>query len=64
PFKLIRIKPKTDEIKVSQYCKERGVHFIQSDEGLVINLNVSLLDEKEKLERVYEVLKGASELIA
>ncbi|XP_068900669.1 serine palmitoyltransferase 1-like isoform X2 [Tenebrio molitor] len=64
PFKLIRIKPKTDEMKVYQYCKERGVHFIQSDEGLVINLNVSLLDEKEKLERVYEVLKGASELIA
>jgi serine palmitoyltransferase len=64
PFKLIRIEPKTDETKVYQYCKEKGVHFIQNDEGLVINLNVGLLDEKEKLERVYEVLKGASELIA
>jgi serine palmitoyltransferase len=64
PFKLIRIGPKVDETKVHQYCKEKGVHFIQNDEGLVINLNVRLLDEKEKLERVYEVLKGASEFIA
>ncbi|RZC34204.1 serine palmitoyltransferase 1 [Asbolus verrucosus] len=63
PFKLITATPKSDEIKIYQHCKENGVHFIHNDNGLMINLNINLLQEKDKLDRIYRVLKGASELI-
>ncbi|XP_063925128.1 serine palmitoyltransferase 1-like [Zophobas morio] len=63
PFKLVRVESKIREGEVYQYCKERGVHFIQNENGLVINLNLKLFDDKERLGRVYEVLKEASDLI-
>lgn len=63
PFKLISLEPKNNETKVYQYCKENGIHFIHNENGLLINLNVGLLENKDKLARVYEVLKGASNLI-
>lgn len=63
PFKIISAGGKEKETEIHQYCQEKGVHFIKRDNGLLINLNVAHLDDEKKLERIYEVFRGASELI-
>lgn len=51
---------KEKENQIHEYCKKNGVHFLIADEGLVMNLNVALLDDKKKLDIVHEKLKEAS----
>lgn len=63
PFKLVTLREKLEEEKVHEYCKERGVHFIHNENGLMINLNLVLSDDEERLGKVFEVLKGASEFV-
>ncbi|KAJ8972101.1 hypothetical protein NQ314_000327 [Rhamnusium bicolor] len=50
------------EEEIHKFCKENGIHFRINETGLLINLNVALYDNKPRLEKVYNVLKQASEL--
>ncbi|XP_018566092.1 serine palmitoyltransferase 1 [Anoplophora glabripennis] len=50
------------ETKIWEFCKENKVHFLRNDVGLVVNLNVALRDDKQRLEKVYDVLKRAATL--
>lgn len=63
PFKLVKLVPKLKEEIVHEFCKERGVHFIHNENGLMINLNVALIEDEEKLKKVFEVLKEAADFI-
>ncbi|KAL3270471.1 hypothetical protein HHI36_021018 [Cryptolaemus montrouzieri] len=63
PFKVFTVKNKENrselEIEIHKFCANEGVHFIQGENGLVINLNVALLEEAEKLDKVHRVLEKA-----
>lgn len=61
-FKVFRSTDKEKDVKIHEFCKNNGVHFIINQYGLLINLNVSLEDDSRKLESIYSVLKKASEL--
>ncbi|CAG9815063.1 unnamed protein product [Phaedon cochleariae] len=50
------------EEMIHRYCKDKGVHFIVKENGLLINLNVVLCDDEEKLQRIYHAIKTASSL--
>ncbi|KAJ3653149.1 hypothetical protein Zmor_019058 [Zophobas morio] len=60
PFKLIRCESVDLEGQVHHYCRNKGVYFIHNESGLVLNLNIKLLEEPERLQRVFDVLKEAS----
>ncbi|EFA05460.1 serine palmitoyltransferase 1 [Tribolium castaneum] len=63
PFKLVTLLTKNDEKKVHEYCKGKGVHFIHNESGLMLNLSLGLMENEERLEKVFKVLKEASDLI-
>lgn len=62
PFQVFTTLSKELDTKIHQYCKKHGVHFIQTESNLVINLNVALYDDKNKLNKIYECIKKASTL--
>ncbi|XP_060520744.1 serine palmitoyltransferase 1-like [Cylas formicarius] len=51
---------KEDENRyVHEYCQRKGVYFIMRPESMIINLNVGLLDDEGRFERVKDVLGKA-----
>lgn len=48
--------------KIHTFCKRNGVHFIKTENDLVLNLNVDLFNNKIKLDKVYKYLEIASTL--
>lgn len=60
PFQRFSTSNSEQDLKIHEYCKTNGVHFIKNENDLMINLNVSFYDEKKKLDKVYECLKKAS----
>lgn len=51
----------TKNVEIHEFCKTNGVHFIKTDNDLVINLNVKLFDNNNNnLDKVYDCLKKAS----
>ncbi|KAJ8954201.1 hypothetical protein NQ318_005796 [Aromia moschata] len=53
---------KQKERKMHEYCRKSGVHFRVNENGLVINLNVALYDNRPRLEKVCNTLRKISEL--
>lgn len=48
---------------VQKYCRKNDVHFINRGNTLVINLNVTLLYQKEKLEKCLSVITNSTKYI-
>lgn len=48
---------------VQKHCRENDVHFINRGNTLVINLNVTLIYQNEKLEKCLNVLTNATKYI-
>ncbi|XP_044260213.1 serine palmitoyltransferase 1-like [Tribolium madens] len=63
PFKLVTLTPKSNEKRVHEYCRGKGVHFIHNENGLMLNLSLGLMDDEARLRKVFEALKGAADLI-
>lgn len=65
PFKVFNVKEddeeirKTKEKKIYEYCKQNGVYMLLEQHGLVANLNVVLLDDTKRYEKVVKVLSAA-----
>lgn len=62
PFQVFTSSEEEQNIKIHEFCKKNGVHFIRMKNELVINLNVDLYDNRKNLERVYNCLEKASAL--
>ncbi|EFA05461.2 Serine palmitoyltransferase 1-like Protein [Tribolium castaneum] len=63
PFKLVKLGTLSKAMTVHDFCRKKGVHFIRNHNELVINLNVALMDQGEKLKRVFGAMKGAADLV-
>ncbi|XP_044260096.1 serine palmitoyltransferase 1-like [Tribolium madens] len=63
PFKLVKLATKWKAQLMHEFCRDKGVHFIRNENELVINLNVSLMDDENKLGKVFEALKEAADLV-
>lgn len=50
---------KEKEKKIYDYCKKNNVYLLLNEHGLLANLNVVLLDDAKRYEKVEEVLKEA-----
>ncbi|KAJ8916679.1 hypothetical protein NQ315_000324 [Exocentrus adspersus] len=61
-FKLFASTGREENDKIWKFCKENGVHFLRNDDGLVVNLNVALYQDKTRLQKVYQVLEKAASL--
>lgn len=48
---------------VQKYCRDNDVHFINRGNTLVINLNVTLMYQREKLEKCLKVISDATKNI-
>ncbi|KAL1501452.1 hypothetical protein ABEB36_006769 [Hypothenemus hampei] len=69
PFKVFNIKEsgsderKAKEIKIYDYCKQKGLYLILKEYGLLINLNVNLYDDKKKFEKIEQILRNVHEKV-
>lgn len=61
-FKVFGTSDKSRDDRIFKFCKRNGIHFIKKESGMTINLNISLSENKKKLDYIYKVLKNASEL--
>lgn len=59
PFQVFTTLNQNLDNKIHKFCEKNGLHFIQTENDLVINLNVELFDNKHKLDKVYDCLKNA-----
>lgn len=62
PFQVFTSSNQELDTQIHEYCRNNGVHFIKTENDLVVNLNVALYDDQFKLEKIYGCLKKASEL--
>lgn len=65
PFKVFSTKKPNCNVvneKIYRFCAENEVHFIKEEHGLVMNLNVNLLNEPKTMKRFFSVLEHASKL--
>lgn len=57
PFKTFTVKGKEKEIY--EFCKANGLHFILNNDSLLINLNVTLLNDTQRYDKIENILRNA-----
>ncbi|XP_023026110.2 serine palmitoyltransferase 1 [Leptinotarsa decemlineata] len=66
PFKVFKVNDENDNMEAEKsihaYCKENGLHFILNENGLLLNLNVALHEDRSRLEKVFGILERASKI--